>query len=88
MAFQERTDPSYWASAYAFVSEGFCPDCGQPLSVRAQEIRRDGRTEQAEIPECVPCQAEWQPRRLLGVGEGWIRFQRTEDVLRRFHDGK
>ncbi|MGI5292926.1 hypothetical protein ACQEVF_57780 [Nonomuraea polychroma] len=81
MPFEEKLDPDYWASAQAHVAEGFCPDCRNPLTSKTMTIQRDGREEHVAVPECVPCEVEWQPKRLFDGGDGWVRFRRTENIL-------
>lgn len=53
---RDESDQDYWTHARAALSEGFCPDCGQPIASRVISCV-DGQV----VPElvCVACETEW-----------------------------
>jgi formate dehydrogenase maturation protein FdhE len=78
MPYVERNefDQEYWRHAHAALSEGFCPDCGQPIASRTL-TGADGRF----VPElvCTPCETEWLT--VPGAPHP-ARFRSLESILR------
>lgn len=82
--FVERTeDPAWFRQMWAFLSEGFCGECRNPVGVQRVNITA-GTTgaAHAELLVCETCDTEWWPNHLLDPDvEGWSRHQRTVSVL-------
>lgn len=74
MAFEEKFDPAYWERAWPMLSEGFCPDCEQPIVASPRRVVGAGGERMLHWLVCEPCGVEWVPRSAVGGGAGWVRF--------------
>ncbi|MGK5556922.1 hypothetical protein ACSNOI_35465 [Actinomadura kijaniata] len=81
MVFQEQFDPRYWVRAEAMLSEGFCPDCDRLIDSRPVTADRAGEAVRFTVLECVPCETEWTPKAIFGLGPGWSRDRRLEAIM-------